>query len=76
MITNPDELRVGGRPMDQSPETFRLSGAASLAPRAMTQKWTDAHTEVARFLGECFAVGALLGLFTEMLRPIRGKRHD
>jgi hypothetical protein len=75
MITNLGELRVGGRPTDQAPETFRLSGAASLAPRVMTQKWTDAHTEVAWFLGECFAVGALLGLFTEMVRPIRGKRH-
>jgi hypothetical protein len=76
MTTSPYEFRVGGRPTDQAPEIFRLLGAASLAPRVMTQKWTDAHTEVARFLGECFAVGALLGLFTEMLRPIRGKRHD
>ena len=75
MITNPYEFRVGGRPADQSPETFRLSGAASLAPRVMTQQWTDAHTEVARFLGECFAVGALLGLLTEMVRPTRGNRH-
>jgi hypothetical protein len=75
MTTNPYEFRVGGQPTDQAPETFRLSGAARLAPRVMTQNWTAAHTEVARFLGECFAVGALLGLVTEMVRPMRGKRH-
>jgi hypothetical protein len=74
MTTNADELRVG-RPTDQTPETSPPSESAALAPRGTTQKWTDAHTEVARFLGECFAVGALLGLVTEMVRPVRGQRH-
>ena len=73
MTTNLYELRVGGGPTDQAPETFDLSGAASLAPRVLTQNWTTAHTEVARFLGECFAVGALLGLFTEIVRPMMGE---
>jgi hypothetical protein len=75
MTTIPYEFWVGGPPTDGAPETFRLSGAASLAPHVMTQNWTAAHTEVARFLGECFAVGALLGLLTEVVRPMRGKRH-
>jgi hypothetical protein len=75
MTTNPYEFRVGGGPTDQAPATLRLSGAATLAPRVTTQNWTAAHTEVARFLGECFAVGAVLGLVTELARPMMGKRH-
>jgi hypothetical protein len=75
MTTIPYEFRVGARPTDQAPETLRLPAAASRAPRVMTQNWTAAHTEVARFLGECFAVGALCGLVTEMVRPMRVKRH-
>jgi hypothetical protein len=75
MTTIPFDLRVGGRPTDQTPQRFRLSGAARLAPRVMTQNWTTAHTAAARFLGECFAVGALLGLVTEMVRPMREQRH-
>jgi|tagenome__1003787_1003787.scaffolds.fasta_scaffold20694081_3 hypothetical protein len=38
-------------------------------------RWTPAHTEAARFLGECFAVGAVLGLVVEMARPMGGQRH-
>jgi len=75
MTTNPYVFRVGGGPTNQASEMFRLSGAARIAPRAVTQNWTAAHTAVARFLGECYAVGALLGLVTEMVRPMRGHRH-
>jgi hypothetical protein len=38
-------------------------------------RWTPAHTEAARFLGECFAVGALLGLAVEMARPTGGQQR-
>jgi hypothetical protein len=75
MTANPYEFRVGGVPTDQAPETLHLSGAAIFAPRMTTQHWTAAHAEVARFLGECFAVGAVLGLLTEMVRPMMEKRH-
>jgi hypothetical protein len=49
--------------------------ASPTSPHAMADGWTPAHSEAARFLGECFAVGAVLGLVTEMARPMRGKRH-
>jgi hypothetical protein len=74
MTTNPYEFRVGGRPTDQAPGTFRLS-AATLAPHVTTQNWTPAHTAAARFLGGCLAAGALLGLVIETVRPMLGKRH-
>jgi hypothetical protein len=38
-------------------------------PFLMTGGWTPAHSAAARFLGECFATGALLGLVTELTRP-------
>jgi hypothetical protein len=75
MTTNPYELRMGGRPTDQAPERFHRWGAASLAAHVTPQNWTTAHTAAARFLAECLAVGALLGVVTEMVRPMRGKRH-
>jgi hypothetical protein len=37
--------------------------------------WTPAHSEVARFLGECFAVGAVLGFATELARPLWDQRR-
>jgi hypothetical protein len=51
----------------------RGSGPGSLF--LTTDRWTAAHTEAARFLGECVAVGALLGLVVEMARPRKGERH-
>jgi hypothetical protein len=51
----------------------RRPGSAS--PRVMTNGWSPAHSEAARFLGECFIVGALLGVATESARPMWGQRH-
>ena len=34
-------------------------------------RWTDAHAEAARFLGECFGAGALLGTLVAMGRVRR-----
>ena len=42
---------------------------------AVRYGWTPAHGAAARFLGGCFAVGAVLGVVTEMARPIWGQRH-
>jgi hypothetical protein len=44
-----------------------------MSPRATG--WTPAHSEVARFIGECFAVGAVLGFATELARPLWDQRH-
>jgi hypothetical protein len=74
MTTNPYEFGVGGLRADDAPWTFLPPGAASLAPRVLTENWTTVHTAAARFIGECFAVGAVLGVVTEMARPMRGKR--
>jgi hypothetical protein len=37
--------------------------------------WTPAHSEAALFLGECLAVGAVLGVVTEMGRLLWEQRH-
>lgn len=36
--------------------------------------WTPAHSAAARFLGECVAVGAVLGFLTELTRLV-GEGH-
>jgi hypothetical protein len=66
MTTSPYELTVSGRPTEGAPWTFLPPGAA---PRVLTDNWTTVHTAAARFIGECFAVGAFLGIVTEMLVP-------
>ncbi len=37
--------------------------------------WTPAHSEAAVFLGECLAVGAVLGAMTELTRLLWEQRH-
>ena len=66
-----------GTVIDEAPRRDDdLPRAMSVASqRALPYGWTDAHSEAVRFLGECFAVGAVLGLVTEVVRPMRGKRH-
>jgi hypothetical protein len=49
--------------------------SALLSPGLMSSGWTPAHSEAARFLGECFAAGALLGVVTELARPMWEQRH-
>jgi hypothetical protein len=44
-------------------------------PFLITGGWTPAHSAAAWFLGECFATGALLGLLTELTRPLWGQRR-
>jgi hypothetical protein len=68
---------LAGTLIDKAPGlTHALTrGASPTSTRAMADGWTPAHSEAARFLGECFAVGAVLGIVTEVARPMRGKRH-
>jgi hypothetical protein len=62
--------------MTTNPYAFRIHGRPVVRARGLTtDRWTAAHTEVTRFLGQCFAVGALLGLVVEMARPRKGERH-
>ena len=49
--------------------------SSSPLPFLMTGSWTPAHSAAARFLGECFATGALLGLVTELTRPLWGQKR-
>jgi hypothetical protein len=44
-------------------------------PTLRTAGWTPAHSAAAKFLGECFATGAFLGLVSELTRPLWGQRH-
>jgi hypothetical protein len=53
---------IGGRPADGGP------------PVPWRDAWTPGHREAARFLGECGAVGAVLGFLTELTR-LAGERR-
>jgi len=69
MTTTPYAFGIHGQPIVRAREAvgdWRL---------AENDRWTAAHAEVARFLGECCAVGAVLGLVVELARPRRGERH-
>ena len=53
----------------------RIDGRTAGAYLPRMDGWTPAHSEAARFVGECFAVGAVLGFVTELTRPVWEKRH-
>jgi hypothetical protein len=72
-VTATQDAPVTGEAPGSDHDVPRGSGPGSRP--VTTDRWTAAHTEVARFLGECFAVGALLGLVVEMARPRKGERH-
>jgi hypothetical protein len=72
MTVDAHETRIDGRPAGP-PGLDRPRPAPFLSPR--TTGWTPAHSEVARFLGECFAVGAVLGFATELARPLWDPKH-
>ena len=65
-------IRSDGGPLALG-DRERPRPAPFLSPR--TTGWTPAHSEVARFLGECFAVGAVLGFATELARPLWDPKH-
>ena len=75
------EIQAGAtRDITVADEAHRRAQAHSRSssppvPFLMTGGWTPAHSAAARFLGECFATGALLGLVSELTRPLWGHRH-
>jgi hypothetical protein len=87
MTTSLHAFLIDGRPATYAGKVFgelRIAElAAGLRPRSsnlplpgpMAGGWTPAHSEAARFLGECVAAGALLGLATELARPVWEQRH-
>ena len=82
MTSSQDEIRLVGRPIHRGSDTFggrRIADGPEGGPaglqRVVLIGWTPVHSEVARFLGGCFAAGALLGLATEMARPIWRQHH-
>jgi len=52
----------------------RLDGRTAELYLPKMEGWTPAHSEAARFVGECFAVGAVLGFVTELARPVWDRR--
>ena len=58
MAVQPVALRVRSRTADGGPD-----GPVASA-------WTPAHSEAAVFLGECVAVGAVLGFLAELARLV------
>jgi hypothetical protein len=70
MATNMPGFRVDGRLTDGDGET--LDSSSHVATQVRAPRWTAAHTEVARFLGECVGVGAVLGMVTAMARTPKG----
>ena len=72
MTVDAYEIRSDGGPLPLADRELPRP-APFLSPR--TTGWTPAHSEVVRFLGECFAVGAVLGLATELARPLWDPKH-
>ena len=84
MTTQLHEFRSHGRPANRMHRTtdvvsmvdHRAPGGPGPARSPVRMEgWTPAHTEAARFVGECFVVGAVLGFCTELARPVWEKRH-
>jgi hypothetical protein len=71
MATNMPGFRMDGRLPDGDGETVESSSHVATHVRA--PRWTAAHTEAARFLGECIGAGAVLGMLTAMARTRRGE---
>ena len=74
MTVDAYEIRIEGPPADPPRADHGAPRPAPfMSPR--TTGWTPAHGEAARFIGECFAVGAVLGLATELARPLWEQRR-
>jgi hypothetical protein len=72
MATSTPGSRVDGRPVAGDGETIESS---SLAAHGRPPRWTAAHTEAARFLGECIGGGAVLGMVAAASRSRRDERR-
>ena len=51
--------------------TTDLPGPRGPVARPGGARWTDAHAEAARFLGECLGAGAVLGMIAALGRVRR-----
>jgi hypothetical protein len=69
MATDMPAIRVLGRLTGADGESLEIFG--HVAPHGRG-RWTAAHAEAARFLGECIGAGAVLGMVAAM-RPRRGE---
>jgi hypothetical protein len=72
MATKTPEFRVDGRPVDGAGEIVESFG---LAAHGRAPRWTTAHTEAARFIGECVGTGAVLGMVAAATCFRREERH-
>jgi hypothetical protein len=66
---NPGVASVHGGSPDTAYRAWRLD-----PPFGLADGWTDAHSEVARFVGESFAFGAVCGFVVELARSTRRRR--
>jgi hypothetical protein len=71
MATDMPTSRRDAPPTDGGVATAEVSG--HVATQARAPRWTPAHTEAARFLGECVGAGAVLGMVAAMSRERRGE---
>lgn len=53
------------------PRSGRRRCADAGGRRLRPLRWTDAHTEAARFVGECVGAGAVLGMVAALGRSSR-----
>jgi hypothetical protein len=70
MATMTPAFREDGRLMDMDGVTVESSTQAA---HERSPRWTAAHAEAARFLGECVAAGAVLGMVAAAGRSRRGQ---
>jgi len=66
MATDMSGSRTVGRVSDGDGRTVLSSRHGALPGGA--PRWTTAHTEAARFVGECIGAGAVLGMLAAMSR--------
>jgi hypothetical protein len=66
MATDMPGSRMDGRVSDGDGRTVQNSH--HVPTRGGAPRWTTAHTEAARFVGECIGAGAVLGMIAAMSR--------
>jgi hypothetical protein len=72
MATDMPGSRVEGRVIDPAGATVESSFRGP-THRGGPRWWTTAHTEAARFVGECIGAGAVLGMVAAMSRARRAE---
>ena len=78
MTRTPYDFQRDGRSTvasSEAPGEKRIAGSPPASSHRTTERWTAAHREAARFIGGCFAAGAVLGAVVQVARPARGQGH-